>query len=75
MTNVRILFIIAQHLKIEIVTLESYGLLDFYVSHSILKNKLLLFANVTNILNEDYQELFGYSTRGRGVNLGFNLKL
>lgn len=59
----------------EIVTLESYGLLDFYVSHSILKNKLLLFANVTNILNEDYQELFGYSTRGRGVNLGFNLKL
>ncbi|WP_243471484.1 TonB-dependent receptor plug domain-containing protein [Winogradskyella sp. MH6] len=59
----------------EIVTLESYGLLDFYVSHSILKNKLLLFTNVTNILNEDYQELFGYSTRGRGVNLGFNLKL
>lgn len=59
----------------EIVTLESYGLLDFYVSHSILKNKLLFFANVTNILNEDYQELFGYSTRGRGVNLGFNLKL
>lgn len=59
----------------EIVTLESYGLLDFYVSHSILEDKLLLFANVTNILNEDYQELFGFSTRGRGVNLGFNLKL
>ncbi|MCB0398134.1 MAG: TonB-dependent receptor [Winogradskyella sp.] len=59
----------------EIVTLESYGLLDFYVSHSILKNKLLLFANVTNILNEDYQELFGFTTRGRGVNIGFNLNL
>lgn len=59
----------------EMVTLESYGLLDFYVSHSILEDKLLLFANVTNILNEDYQELFGFSTRGRGVNLGFNLKL
>ena len=59
----------------ETVTLESYGLLDFYLSHSILENKLLLFANVTNILNEDYQELFGFSTRGRGVNLGFNLKL
>lgn len=59
----------------EIVNLESYGLLDFYVSHSILEDKLLLFANVTNILNEGYQELFGFSTRGRGVNLGFNLKL
>ncbi|WP_426429901.1 TonB-dependent receptor plug domain-containing protein [Winogradskyella sp. HB-48] len=59
----------------EIVTLESYGLLDFYLSHRILDDMLLLFANVTNILNEDYQELFGFSTRGRGINLGFNLKL
>ncbi|MDY2587767.1 TonB-dependent receptor plug domain-containing protein [Winogradskyella aquimaris] len=59
----------------EVVTLESYGLLDFYVSHSILENKLLLFANLTNILNEDYQELFGFSTRGRGINVGFSLKL
>ena len=57
------------------VTLESYGLLDFYVSHKIIKNKMILFANVTNIFNEDYQELFGFSTRGRGVNLGFNLNL
>ncbi|GAB4157183.1 MAG: TonB-dependent receptor [Winogradskyella sp.] len=62
-------------LESEVVTLESYGLLDFYISHSILENKLLLFANVANILNEDYQELFGFSTRGRGVNVGFSLKL
>jgi vitamin B12 transporter len=57
------------------VTLDSYGLLDFYISHKIANNKMTLFANVTNIFNEDYQELFGFSTRGRGVNLGFNLNL
>ena len=57
------------------LTLDSYGLLDFYVSHKILNSKMTLFANVTNIFNEDYQELFGFSTRGRGVNLGFNLNL
>jgi vitamin B12 transporter len=57
------------------VTLESYGLLDFYVSHKIINNKMTLFANVTNIFNEDYQELFGFSTRGRGVNIGFSLNL
>jgi vitamin B12 transporter len=57
------------------VTLEAYGLLDFYASHSIINSKMTLFANVTNIFNEDYQELFGFSTRGRGVNLGFNLNL
>lgn len=59
----------------DIVNLESYGLLDFYVSHKILNNKMTLFANVTNIFNEEYQELFGFATRGRGVNLGFKLNL
>ncbi|TVZ59332.1 vitamin B12 transporter [Flavobacteriaceae bacterium MAR_2010_105] len=57
------------------VTLASYSLLDFYVSHTLMDNKLKLFANVNNIFNEDYQELFGYSTRGRNVSLGFNLSL
>jgi vitamin B12 transporter len=59
----------------EDVTLKSYNLLDFYISHKIIKNKVTLFANVTNILNEDYQELFGYSTKGRNVNIGINISL
>ncbi len=59
----------------EEVNLKSYNLLDFYVSHNILNNKMTLFANVTNILNEDYRELYGYSTKGRNVNIGFSLTL
>ena len=59
----------------ENVTLKSYSLLDAYLSHDILGGKMKLFANVTNILNEDYEELFGYSTKGRNVTVGFNLKL
>lgn len=57
------------------ITMESYSLLDFYVSHNLIHNKLKLFANVTNILNEEYVELFGYSTKGRNINIGFNLSL
>ncbi|WP_299123672.1 TonB-dependent receptor plug domain-containing protein [uncultured Winogradskyella sp.] len=57
------------------VTLQSYGLLDFYISHKIINNKMTFFANVTNIFNEEYQELFGFATRGRGFSLGFNLML
>lgn len=57
------------------VTLKSYSLLDFYISHKIVNNKMTLFTNVTNLLNEDYVELFGYSTKGRNINLGFTLKL
>ena len=47
----------------DILTLENYSLLDFYVSHQVIPNKLRLFANVTNLLNEDFQEIIGFSTR------------
>ena len=57
------------------ITMKSYSLLDFYVSHKIAKNKVTLFANVTNLLNEEYVELIGYSTKGRNINVGFNLSL
>jgi vitamin B12 transporter len=57
------------------VNLEPFIITDFYVSHKILKDKMTVFANVTNIFNEEYRELFGFETRGRGFNLGFNLNL
>jgi vitamin B12 transporter len=59
----------------EEVILKSYNLLDFYISQNILDNKMKLFANVANIFNEDYQELYGYSTKGRNFNVGFSLTL
>ncbi|GAA3516639.1 TonB-dependent vitamin B12 receptor BtuB [Aquimarina addita] len=54
------------------VTLTAYGLLDFYISHQFIKN-LSVFASVNNIINEEYQEIFGYSTRGRNARIGLNL--
>lgn len=59
----------------EDVVLDNYSLLDLYVSHTILKNKMTLFANITNLLNADFQELYGYATKGRNFNVGFNLSL
>jgi vitamin B12 transporter len=59
----------------ETVNLKSYSLLDFYVSHNLIKNKMTLFANITNIFNADYEELLGFTTKGRNVSIGFNLSL
>jgi len=59
----------------EDINLSNYSLLDLYLSHKIIKNKMTLFANLTNILNAEYQELYGYSTKGRNISLGFTLKL
>jgi len=58
----------------ETVNLKSYSLLNFYVSHKIINNRLTLFANITNLLNEDFEELFGFTTKGRNVNIGFSLR-
>ncbi|MCA0132233.1 TonB-dependent receptor plug domain-containing protein [Winogradskyella alexanderae] len=59
----------------ESVNLDAFGLLDFYVSHKILDNRMTLFANISNIFNVYYQELFGFTTRGRNLNLGINVNL
>ena len=59
----------------ETVNLRPYSLLDATISHIVLKNRFTVFANFNNILNEAYEELFGFSTRGRNINLGFTLSL
>ena len=61
-------------LNVKNVTLESYALLDFGATHKLTK-KITLYTNITNILNENYQEIFGFSTRGRNFNLGFKYQL
>ncbi len=59
----------------ETINLRSFSLLDASISHVVLKNKFTVFANFNNILNEAYEELFGFATRGRNINIGFTLNL
>ncbi|SEB54810.1 vitamin B12 transporter [Tenacibaculum sp. MAR_2009_124] len=54
------------------VPLEAYSLLNFSANHELNKN-VKLFLAVTNIFNEDYQEVFGFTTLGRNYNLGVRL--
>ena len=57
-------------LNVQNVTLNAYSLLDLSATHELVKG-FTVFANVNNILNDDYQEIFGFSTRGRNYKLGF----
>jgi vitamin B12 transporter len=54
--------------------LPSYSLVNFFINHKVLKNKVTLFGNVTNILNENYQEINNFTTRGRNYNLGLKVQ-
>lgn len=56
-----------------VAKLGSYQLLNTLVKYELVKNRLSIFGNVTNILNEVFVENIGYSTRGRNFKLGLNI--
>jgi len=53
-------------------TLEGFGLLNFDVAHEI-SNNVKVFVNLSNILDESYEELYRFQTRGRNFRFGFTL--
>ncbi|MFH6604272.1 TonB-dependent receptor plug domain-containing protein [Maribacter algicola] len=57
------------------VELPSYSLLDFYIGHDLLPGKLKVFTAISNLLNEEFTEIIGSTTRGRNVRAGMKLTL
>lgn len=57
------------------IALEPFSLLNFSIRHELIKNKVNVFLNADNLLNEDYRELLGFTTRGRNFRIGLNLNL
>lgn len=57
------------------VSLEAFSLVNLYVEHELMPNKLKVFLNGNNLLNEEFTEVIGFTTRGRNVSAGFNLQL
>ncbi|NLP58744.1 TonB-dependent siderophore receptor [Lutibacter sp. B1] len=54
------------------INLDAYNLVDFNANHTLIKDKLTVFVNVTNIFNEDYVETIGYTTKGRNFKVGLD---
>jgi len=57
----------------EDIILPSYQVLDFAANYKLLDETVTVFGAVTNILNEDYDDILGFSTRGRNVKIGVRL--
>ncbi|MEP5340448.1 MAG: TonB-dependent receptor plug domain-containing protein [Algibacter sp.] len=57
----------------ERLTLDNYSLVDFNINHSIIENTLKIYASMSNIFNEDYQERYGFSSLGRNYRIGIKL--
>lgn len=55
------------------VLLDSYQLINATAKYELIKNRMTVFGAVTNILNEEFVESVGYSTRGRNFKIGLNI--
>lgn len=53
----------------ETVTLDSRWLVDFAASFDLTSN-VNLFARITNLLDEEYEQVYGYQSRGRSGYVG-----
>tara|TARA_R110000868_G_scaffold38956_2_gene136097 strand:- start:54 stop:1916 length:1863 start_codon:yes stop_codon:yes gene_type:complete len=57
------------------ISLDAFSIFNLYISHELIPQKLQLFLNADNLLNEDYVEVIGYTTRVRNLRLGLSLNL
>jgi len=57
------------------VVLKSYSLVSLQVNHFFLKKQFKLYGNLTNIFNVNYQELVGFTTRGRNFLIGIQYNI
>ncbi len=58
--------------SVQNTNLGSYQLVNSSIRYDLIKNTMSIFGTVTNILNADFVEAVGYSTRGRNFKLGLN---
>jgi vitamin B12 transporter len=60
---------------LQFVMLDAYQLFATTAKYELIKNRMTVFASVTNIFNEDFVENIGYATRGRNFKIGLNIIL
>ncbi|WAC39583.1 TonB-dependent receptor plug domain-containing protein [Pedobacter sp. SL55] len=58
-----------------VVNLPSYKLLNAYAEYSLAKSRVKLFVDTQNILNEKYNEIYGYNSQGFNVNAGVRFNI
>ena len=54
----------------DLVLLSSYWLLDLRISHQLSQPGVSLFGSIENVFDADYEEVRGYTTRGRNLSFG-----
>jgi vitamin B12 transporter len=57
------------------ITLKNYVLVNFYAEYSFTNQRLKLFADLRNITDKKYSDIYGYNTAGFNAYGGFRFRL
>lgn len=57
------------------ISLKPYVLLNLSAEYGLPEKKIRLFADIRNVLNEDYMEIYGYATAGINFHGGIRIHL
>ncbi|MFT6808117.1 MAG: vitamin B12 transporter [Saprospiraceae bacterium] len=52
------------------VELDAFSLIDLYVQQGFMSKRLTAYVSINNLLDTDYVDVYGFSTRGRNLNIG-----
>lgn len=56
------------------VTLKPYTLINVYAEYGLLQNRLKLFADARNVLDQTYSDIYGYNTAGFAAHGGVRFR-
>jgi vitamin B12 transporter len=56
----------------QVKNLSAYQLMNTTFTFELLPKRLNIFGAISNVLNESFQEVTGYNSRGRNYKLGLN---
>ena len=55
------------------VQLDDYTLLNAHIQYQASK-RMIIYADLQNLLQDRFQEIYGYNTLGRSIQIGFRLR-
>lgn len=56
------------------IDLDAYSLVDLYANYRLMDQRLSVYGGINNLLDEDFDSIYGFTTRGRNATLGLNYK-
>ena len=59
----------------EVVNLDAFQTVDLDITYGLKKKPVVFFAGVSNLFNTEFQEIFGFQTRGRNFKIGTRFTL